>query len=107
MEQQREAINGYTYLPEAIRTQMQASLDRQMQLMQLPTQDFSDDSSGQGDTNPAQAADGARPTEITQAPTTILRPDSQPTPPTVAATPPAATPNGARTSGGPNHTTGK
>ena len=54
LERQREAINGYTYLPEAIRTQMQASLDRQMQLMQLPTQGFADDGGDRGD-------NGARP----------------------------------------------
>jgi hypothetical protein len=98
LERQREAINGYTYLPEAIRSQMQASLDRQMQLMQLPTQGFADDVDAP--TNGASQDNPARPHEITQAPTTILPPGAQPAPP-------AAAPNGARATGAPNRANGE
>lgn len=107
LERQREAINSYTYLPEAIRSQMQASLDRQMQLMQLPTQGFADS----GDLGGSQGVspDGAaRSQEIIQAPTIILPPSAQPTPP-AAANPPASTasaPNGAHSAGTPTRANG-
>ncbi|GEM_PF-683062 len=38
LEQQREEIARASYLPEAIRQQMQAALDRQLQMLQLPIQ---------------------------------------------------------------------
>jgi hypothetical protein len=102
LERQREAINNYTYLPEAIRTQMQASLDRQMQLMQLPTQGFADEAAG-AESGPSQTAsqeDAARQREIAQTPTTILPPSAQ-------ATPPAVTPNSAQATGAPTRSNGE
>jgi len=109
LERQREAINGYTYLPEAIRSQMQASLDRQMQLMQLPTQGFDDDADNSGDNGANQNVsreNAARPQEIIQAQTTILPPSAQPTP-SAAANPPAAAPNGVRATGTPTRSNGE
>ena len=38
LEQQRDEIARANYLPEAIRQQMQAALDRQLQMLQLPIQ---------------------------------------------------------------------
>ncbi len=105
LERQREAISGYTYLPEAIRAQMQASLDRQMQLLQLPTQGFTDTDGGAdgADSQPgAQSVsqeNAARPQEITQAPTTILPSGAQPTSPTTAPNPAHTTSAPARNSG--------
>jgi len=102
LERQREAISQYTYLPEAIRTQMQASLDRQMQLMQLPTQGFADSGDGT-EADPGQRASqegAARQSEITQTPTTILPPEAQPMPPTAA-------PNGVRVNSSPTHANGE
>lgn len=112
MERQREEINHYTYLPEAIRTQMQASLDRQMQLMQLPTSGlFADEPPNGGYTESDAAKEDARVGQITEAPTSILPPDAQPISPSVAANSPSnppgaaptATPNVAHATGAPSH----